>query len=406
MKASRASLRLLRRSPCLIPSASRACLPIWRRSYSSDGLSQDRFEAIKTEMLARHTPRSRDFMSPTNSALLGIALDDFIPNECRTGGMSIKEIQSDKRLPEGHHLVYFPLQKPISRLCPDGTDPFHSPGEPFVRRMWAGGSIKFNKPLRFNNIPVDCEERIEDVTVKGPEGEEKIFVTVLREYLTAGDRQPPRGAPRIKERRTLVFMRGLSKEQARENLAKAEAGRERIVKAPIEPDYSFTLTPTPQLLFYYSALSFNSHSIHLDPAYCREVEGQPNLLVHGPLTLTLMLTALKSQFNNSLHEIRKIDYRNLAPLYANEPLRVCVRRVEQAELLPKGGKVWEVWVEDKDGGLAVRGTVTTQDRYDPRVRRFKEKPKNQDDATQEASTQEDMTKEEDPTQKQNADQPL
>ncbi|KAI1212439.1 uncharacterized protein F4807DRAFT_457934 [Annulohypoxylon truncatum] len=358
MRATRTLPHLFRRSPCLGPSASRSCLPNWRRTYSIQPAQPLSSDDIKAEMLGRPAQWIRDILSPTNSTLLNIVLADLIPRECLAKGTNIKSISKKNELPDGHHLVYFPLQKTLLELCPDGTDPSHSPGDPFVRRMWAGGSIDFNRNFKLSSASVDCKESIEDVTFKGPSGQEKIFVTVLRDYMVSADRtvMSGRDLPRIREKRSLVFMRGLGKEQARENLVKSEGERDRIVKASNEPDYSFTLTPTPRLLFYFSALSFNSHSIHLDTEYCRKVEGHRNLLVHGPLSLILMLSAVKSQLKKE-EKIVKIDYRNLAPLYANEPLRVCVRRVEE----PHDGtqRDWEVWVEDRDGGLAVRGTART-----------------------------------------------
>merc|ERR1712093_414832 len=46
-------------------------------------------------------------------------------------------------------------------------------------------------------------------------------------------------------------------------------------------------------------ISFNAHRIHLDPQYTREVEGHRHLLVHGPLTLVLMLSVLRSQITEA-----------------------------------------------------------------------------------------------------------
>jgi hydroxyacyl-ACP dehydratase HTD2-like protein with hotdog domain len=114
-----------------------------------------------------------------------------------------------------------------------------------------------------------------------------------------------------------------------------------------EPQFSYTLTPTATLLFRYSALTFNAHAIHLDPLYCRTVEGHRDLLVHGPLTFTLLTTMLNKQIGNK--SIDSIEYRNLAPLYANEPLKLCGRRVDESK--------YEIWAETPDGGIAVKGTA-------------------------------------------------
>src|SRR3546814_14501526 len=46
--------------------------------------------------------------------------------------------------------------------------------------------------------------------------------------------------------------------------------------------------PDTTLLFRYSALTFNGHRIHYDQAYARNEEGYPDLVVHGPLTATLL----------------------------------------------------------------------------------------------------------------------
>ena len=43
------------------------------------------------------------------------------------------------------------------------------------------------------------------------------------------------------------------------------------------------------LLFRYSALTFNGHRIHYDRSYCERAEGYPGLVVHGPLTATLLM---------------------------------------------------------------------------------------------------------------------
>ena len=54
-------------------------------------------------------------------------------------------------------------------------------------------------------------------------------------------------------------------------------------------------SPTPVLLFRYSALTFNGHRIHYDRRYVTEVEGYPGLVVHGPLIATLLLDLLRRE---------------------------------------------------------------------------------------------------------------
>jgi hydroxyacyl-ACP dehydratase HTD2-like protein with hotdog domain len=123
--------------------------------------------------------------------------------------------------------------------------------------------------------------------------------------------------------------------------------------APSNATFRHALLPTKALLFRFSALTFNAHSIHLDKGYTQNQEGYRNLLVHGPLTLTLLLTVLQHHLKQVNICISNIDYKNLAPLFVEEELVICGK--------PKNDTgAWDVWIEGQDGGLAVRGTARTR----------------------------------------------
>ncbi len=53
-----------------------------------------------------------------------------------------------------------------------------------------------------------------------------------------------------------------------------------------------TITPPEALLFRFSALTFNTHRIHYDAPYAREVERYRGPVVHGPLIATMLLQEL------------------------------------------------------------------------------------------------------------------
>lgn len=278
-------------------------------------------------------------------------------------------------IPPGFHQVYFNLALQETHILPDGTDRVHSPGYPFEKRLWGGGSLIFNPVEKWflkNGYLGLLQEDVENVQVKGKEGAEKIFVTVSRKaamghalgYIkrTATQLNPPSlrtldgtdlkegrlGKLAFEEKKTLVFMRTKTEEELKQSL-EAEP---RIIRAPYEPDFQQALTPTAHLLFRFSALTFNAHRIHLDRQYAREVEGHRNLLVHGPLTQVLMLQVLKSQLNHEKKEmIYRFDYRNLAPLYADEKMKICTRR------RPESPNKFDVWIEGHGGGLAVKATA-------------------------------------------------
>ena len=87
--------------------------------------------------------------------------------------------------------------------------------------------------------------------------------------------------------------------------------------------------------------------------------------MHGPLTVILMLEVLmrhvqrREAANGRLwapeERIQAMSYRNVAPLFAGEEMRICARKKDE-------DCTWETWIEGPDGGLAVRATVEmTQD---------------------------------------------
>ena len=247
--------------------------------------------------------------------------------------------------------------------------------------MWAGGQIDFrpnrNPAFKMMGQRAFCLERISDVAIKGATGDEKIYVTIERrvsqlrprpkqDLLSSGENRVRQSLMEaeycsIIEHRNIVFMR----KQSREAGADAQATSGKILKPQQDPTFLHVLTPTAALLFRFSALTFNAHRIHLDKQYCQETEGHRNLLVHGPLSLVLMVEVLRrhlarqgAQVINGRTIVQSnaivgIEYRNLAPLYAEEPMKVCGKDKGQGE--------WDVWIEGRDGGCAVKGKVKTLD---------------------------------------------
>jgi len=309
-------------------------------------------------------------------------------------------------MPLGHHLVYFPLQVPGSALAPDGADADHCPGAPFVRRLWAGGSLTFSEGWE-NELLLDGRRAVCVETVEPPlltaapsrgglvSSTDKVAVDVVRRYgpvrhkdgsgvvddaRAVGD---ARVCPVIQEVRKLVFlreseafsnggvvagpraMRGkfksptqftitviLQQKDAEHSTNRSKTRNKK--KAIHEPELSFSLVPDAQLLFQFSALTFNAHAIHLDPLYARQREGHRNILVHGPLSLSLMLAALRARIEHPWR-LLSLDYKNVAPLYAGEEVNVCLRASpgEKDDMTKK----FNVWVEGPGGSLAVRGTA-------------------------------------------------
>ncbi|KAH7326365.1 HotDog domain-containing protein [Stachybotrys elegans] len=313
------------------------------------------------DMPSRPAKLIYDYLTPTHSHLLDVTLADLLPSLHTSSSPAVSSPPA--ALPQGHHLVYFPIQEAPSRLVPDGADPDHSPGAPYERRMWAGGEVVFRRgaaaaaALRLDGRACLCKERIAEVDVRGAEGDERVFVHVKRSYgLGHEDRDESEGEGwLIEERRTLVFMRNSGLEEI--------SGTPRLIKSPSNATFSVSLTPSAIHLFHFSALTFNAHAIHLDRRYAQQTDGHRSLLVHGPLTLALMLRVLGAHVGGGQEGagafISRFSYRNLAPLYVDEAMRICLRGPRESP--GSNGQTWDVWIEGEKGGLAVKGSAVVED---------------------------------------------
>ncbi|OAA80059.1 hypothetical protein LEL_03545 [Akanthomyces lecanii RCEF 1005] len=367
-------------------------------SSSTASSQQQQQRVIKPDIeRLRHQPTKviPDYLTPMPSHLLTTMLADLelcgasstphggasSPSSTlplrRPGGSAAESAESSPMvqspppsLPQGHHLVYFPILAAPSHLAPDGADIDHSPGAHYSRRLWAGGEVTFRDgtgrsagekdvprgALVLDGQPWTCTETIGDVRVKEAstglaktQGQEKIFVDVWRRY-ALGHPTGQESLPwSIEERRTLVFM------NPGDDADTPTGETPKIIKYPHEAAHCVQILPSPRHLFHFSALTFNAHAIHLDPEYARSVDGHRAPLVHGPLTLALMLRVLTG-YSGQL--VSRFVYRNHAPLYVDEPLTVKVRPVPSRADRSDSGATWDAWVEGPDGGLAAKGTAT------------------------------------------------
>ncbi|KYK56956.1 hypothetical protein DCS_03962 [Drechmeria coniospora] len=341
------------------PVPHRAGLARWRRAYTASADAALDVTAQVEAVTRRPAKFIADYLTPMRAHLLTTTLSDLLVPACEsaskekrncTSSSSISAVvqQPAPSLPQGHHLVYFPLQTAPSALAPDGADADHGPGDPFVRRMWAGGEVVFapgaHESLLLDGRAVSCEESIERTRIRGGPGAEKVFVDVRRRYGLGHDRDAMQTL--VDETRTLVFMRTEPPSPQGQT-----PPTRRPIQYPSSPSYAARITPRPAHLFHFSALTFNAHAIHLDRQYAMGTDGHRGLLVHGPLTLALMLRVLADYAGPAAGRVARIAYRNYAPLYVDDEMRVCVRRQQDRPA------IWDVWVEGPGGGLAVKGTA-------------------------------------------------
>ncbi|WP_306369616.1 MaoC family dehydratase N-terminal domain-containing protein [Nocardiopsis sp. CC223A] len=208
-------------------------------------------------------------------------------------------------LPPGWEGLYFPFAAGMDGLRPDGTPLGDAPpGIDLPRRMYAGEDTVFHRPIRFGDT---VEQRVRQgrVTEKNGRSGRLVFADLEREYLVDGE-------PAVQSTWHDVFL---------EEGAPPPPAR----RADPAGDRCHRLTPDPRHLFRFSAITFNTHRVHYDRCWARQVEGLEDLLVHGPLTRLLMLDAILSGDGPGPRRTpARCSFTATAPLFVDREITVAV----------------------------------------------------------------------------------
>ena len=189
----------------------------------------------------------------------------------------------------------------------DSPDSFFPP-VPHPRRMWASSKVEFVSSVRVN-AEIERVSTIASIAEKSGSTGSLVFVDVRHE--TKAD-----GALAIKERQTLVYREA--------NTAKPTPAPEPVAIDFSEWNFHRTLVPNEALLFRFSAITFNTHRIHYDAPYAINEEGYRGLVVHGPLTSSLLLDLAARQFG--ANAVKQFAFRAQSPAFVGEPLHLVGRR--------------------------------------------------------------------------------
>ena len=113
-----------------------------RCSYSSLHISAAEIAALDEWISSKKELVIHDTLRPEHLS------DLYVTLPTRDGShRPVRYPEEGDRLQPGHHLVFFHPRNPESVLRADGTDADFCPPEPFTRRMWAGGVMKWKKLL-------------------------------------------------------------------------------------------------------------------------------------------------------------------------------------------------------------------------------------------------------------------
>lgn len=225
--------------------------------------------------------------------------------------------QDQAILPQGIHFALCTPDAPTTALGEDGhparddsADSFLPPF-PMPRRMWASSAIRFIAPIARGAV-IERISRVASISQKEGGSGKLAFVDVEHETHANGTLS-------VRETQTLVYREAaaLGAPLSPPDLSDAQFD-------PSDWEAHRPITPDPRLLFRYSALTFNTHRIHYDAPYARDVERYRGLVVHGPLTASLLLQLAARELGEN--RLRHFEFRGVSPAIAGEPLHLVMRK--------------------------------------------------------------------------------
>jgi 3-methylfumaryl-CoA hydratase len=205
-------------------------------------------------------------------------------------------------LPLLWHWAYFNPAVGTAGLGADGHPRRESPLiVDFPRRMWVGGEVRSEGPLRTDVASVRRTRLLGHARKQGSTGE--LLVVTLEHTIEQG------GRTAVVERQDVIYRQagGITPPTG------------PAVTPPPTKGWRETVQPTSAQLFRFSAVTFNSHRIHYDHDYATGVEGYPGLVVHGPLTAMLLAASASRHVGKPLGSFA---YRASSPFFVDQPLRI------------------------------------------------------------------------------------
>jgi 3-methylfumaryl-CoA hydratase len=272
------------------------------------------------EELREHVGRRAEIADQiTSTAIrrLGLTLD-----------RDLGELKDGMPIPPGWHGIFCIWSDRTAALSEDGLprSPDILPEIPLPRRMFGGARMRFHAPLRVGD-PIVCTSEIADIKQRPGSGGDMVIVVQRHSFSS-------HGTLKVVEEQDIIHLPATPPSLGNPPPPKM---------APGGSDLSETIQPDPRLLFRFSALTFNSHRIHYDLPYAREIEHLPALMVQGKL-LAMMLLGLVEKLAPKA-TLQEFSYRSVRPVFADRPFTIACKqnRTEGTVAL---------WAADADGALA------------------------------------------------------
>ncbi|KZV87584.1 hypothetical protein EXIGLDRAFT_752155 [Exidia glandulosa HHB12029] len=183
----------------------------------------------------------------------------------------------------------------------------------FSNRVWAGGKLTWYlgpRPRRKDiaHDLVRITENVESLEPRNLAGDKPMFKLTRRFVYRVNVEDSP---PLLVEERTHAFMPEGIPRRVR-----------KVDNLPPVTVQSHPITPDAIALFQYSAATHNAHRIHYDYRFAQQ-EGFEDVVVHGPLTASLLLHLLMGKKPSGV-AVHSFEYRNTNALYVDRPLTLCI----------------------------------------------------------------------------------
>lgn len=257
-------------------------------------MTEDDLQALAPWLARRQSATQR--LDPHPARALAATLDLPEPSAWTEG----------RALPPLWHQLYLHDLTPSAQLGPDGS-PLPGvqdtaadslmPPIPLPRVMWAGADYQWHASLVLGEV-VRRHSRIADMQLKTGRRGPMVFVSWEHQWSQHGE-------VALTEIYRAVFL-GAESGNAPAPTATAAPSWQRERRVPVDE----------ARLFRFSALTFNTHRIHYDLPYARDVAGYPALVVHGPLQALLIAEAWRHwQPEQPEQPLERMALRARAPLF-------------------------------------------------------------------------------------------
>jgi 3-methylfumaryl-CoA hydratase len=230
-------------------------------------------------------------------------------------------------LPRGWHFFLLAGDTQKSLLRQDGFPGFGVPIPDlgFSRLLLGGRTVLYNSDIVIGSV-IERTSFVKNIAEKTGISGPMAIVSIQHEL-----RSVSASSPAIIETQTYILLSGKS----------VQPNIEKKPPVPILTKYQKQVVPDETLLFQYSALGFNSHKIHLDKDYSRNVEGLPDLVVNGGLATLLLTEFIRNDIG---FEIADIKVKHIAPLFCGHAMTLSAEQ---------GETNWQLKIFDNNNTVAV-----------------------------------------------------